>query len=180
MRWISNKQNKQSHMQVKTKHWHEFADEKGIIEQIKNKNYEDIVKLGFSLFIIDIDEKDALEIRENYGSMVFSINEIKSKITITNDEKVIVTDREYQDLEDPQKPNCYKFLFKNMFNLVHNTNSILILDPYLFNYRDDDIIVKNLECLLVEYFHDAIIVALFARLKFLIPHEVILLLKLLR
>ena len=134
-------------MQVKTKDWHRFADENGIIEQIKNKNYEDIVKFGFSLFIIDIDEKDALEIRENYGSMVFSINEIKSKIKIVTDKKTIVPEEQYEDTEIPYF-NCYRHLFKSIYNLNQNTNSILIMDPYLFTEKNENVIIKNLKSIL--------------------------------
>ena len=81
---------RQRFQQVNTNKWSKFSDEDGIIEEIKNKKIENIVTLGFSLFIIDIDEKVASEIRGNSGCMVFSLNEIISNIKIVTDEKTIV------------------------------------------------------------------------------------------
>ena len=133
--------------QVNTKYWSKFSDEEGVIEQIKNQNFDNIINLGFSLCIIDINAKTALEIRENYGSLVFSIDELKSEVRIVSDKKTIVPPKRYQDSNEPNT-NCYKYLFNSIYKLNQKTNSILIMDPYLFNENNEDLIIKNLKCIL--------------------------------
>jgi hypothetical protein len=121
-----------------------FSAAKEIFDQIKNGNYSAIGKIPDGIFVLDVDEKTAENIKNSFG--VLCMSEDNMDFSILTRRHTEFCEREIKDnaveYDLATKPRHLTFADLIPEDMILPCNSIVVIDKYLF---DDD---KEGKCLI--------------------------------
>ena len=115
-----------------------FCAAKETFDQIKNGNYSAFGKIPDGIFVIDIDEKTAETLKNEYG--ILCMNESKMDFSILTQEHSEFCEREIKDkfVEYDLSPKPSHLTISQLIpeNVILPCNCIIVIDKYLF--KDDE------------------------------------------